>query len=471
MPSTDFDFDPNLSDFRSHLTNVDRKGKRVWLYPAIIKGSLYKYRTYLSYLLIGGLIALPYIEINGNPFVLLNILERKFILFGIPFFPQDFHIFVLLTLALVVFIVLFTAVYGRVFCGWTCPQTIFMEMVFRKIENLIEGNHKKQEQLDKSEWNFEKIWKKSLKHTIFWLISFGIANLFLAYIIGRKELWKIMTEPPQEHILGLFIILIFSTVFYLVFAKLREIVCVVICPYGRLQGVMLDKNSIVVAYDYLRGEPRGKKSKIETETPKGDCVDCGLCVQVCPTGIDIRNGTQLECINCTACIDACNFVMDKVDRPRDLITFNSLDGIKNNIKFSFTNRLKAYTAVLVLLISLVVYMLATRSQLEASVLRNPGTLYQKAENEMITNLYNYNLVNKSFFEMPLEIKIEGTDAKIKFVGEAPNLLDPEEVMHGSFFIEVAKKDIKKGKMKLKILFYSNGKQVDEAKVTFIGPVF
>jgi cytochrome c oxidase accessory protein FixG len=279
-----------------------------------------------------------------------------------------------------------------------------------------------------------------------------------------------MTEPPQEHIIGLLIILIFSTVFYLVFAKLREIVCVVICPYGRLQGVMLDKNSIVVAYDYLRGEPRGKINKKETEAKKGDCIDCGLCVQVCPTGIDIRNGTQLECINCTACIDACDFVMDKINKPQKLITFNSLEGIKNNVKFSFTNRIKAYTAVLVLLVSVVVYMLATRSQLEASVLRNPGTLYQKSENEMITNLYNYNLVNKSFYELPLDIKIEGTDAKIKFVGESPTLLDPEEVMHGSFFLEVAKKDIKSGKMKLKILFYSNGKLVDEAKVTFIGPV-
>lgn len=402
--------------------------------------------------------------------MLFNVLERKFILFGIPFFPQDFHIFVLAMLAGLLFIILFTVVFGRIFCGWMCPQTIFMEMVFRKIENLIEGNGKKQKLLDEGEWNFEKIWKKTLKHTIFWLISFGIANVFLAYIIGKNELFKIMLESPADHVGGLIAIVIFSTVFYFVFAKLREIVCIVICPYGRLQGVMLDKNSIVVAYDYIRGEPRGKVNKKETEVKKGDCIDCGLCVQVCPTGIDIRNGTQLECINCTACIDACNFVMDKVDRPRDLITFNSLDGIKKNIKLRFTNRIKGYTAVLLLILSAVTYMLITRTQIEATILRSPGTLYQKTESGAISNLYNYDLINKSFNTIPIEIKIEGTNAVIKFVGDTPVQLNPEEVLHGSFFIEIEQKEIKKGKTKFTLLFYSNGKLMDKVKTSFIGPV-
>ena len=210
-----------------------------------------------------------------------------------------------------------------------------MEMVFRRIEYFIEGDYKHQQKLNKGPWNIDKIFLKSVKHIAFFGISFLIANTFLAYIIGSDELWNIQIVSPAQHIEGLIIITIFSFVFYGVFAFMREQVCTTICPYGRLQGVLLDRKSIIVAYDYIRGEGRGKFSKNEErkEVGKGDCIDCNQCVDVCPTGIDIRNGTQLECVNCTACIDACNFMMEKTGLEKGLIRLDSEDGIKNSIPF------------------------------------------------------------------------------------------------------------------------------------------
>ncbi|MDX5436563.1 MAG: 4Fe-4S binding protein, partial [Pontibacter sp.] len=284
-------------EFRDHLSTVDAEGKRVWVYPKKPQGKLYNYRKYVSYVLLAFLFAGPFIKINGLPLLMLNVIERKFVIFGVLFWPQDFFILVLAFLTMAVFIILFTVVYGRIFCGWVCPQTIFLEMVFRRIEYLIEGDYTKQRALDKMPWNTEKILKKGTKTFVFLAISFLIANTFLAYIIGIDALLEIAIDNPLNHLAGLGALVVFTGLFYGVFAWFREQVCTIACPYGRLQGVMLDKKTVVVAYDYGRGEPRGKLRKNQERT-EGDCINCNQCVHVCPTGIDIRNGTQLECINC-----------------------------------------------------------------------------------------------------------------------------------------------------------------------------
>src|SRR5690606_5213797 len=314
---TDIQGDKDQS-FRDKVATVDKSGKRVWIYPHKPSGKLFNARTILSVIYLIVFFALPFIKYNGQPIFLLNIIERKFILFGQIFWPQDFFIFGLGMVVFIVFIALFTLVFGRVFCGWACPQTIFMEMVFRKFEYWIEGDAPRQKMLNKAPWNTEKIVKKFSKWIIFWLISFLIANTFLAYIIGIDELKKIITEPVSEHMGGFTAIVIFTSVFFFVYAWFREQVCTAVCPYGRMQGVLLDRDSIVVAYDYVRGEPRAKFKKNKERT-QGDCIDCFQCVKVCPTGIDIRNGTQLECVNCTACIDACNHMMEAVGLPTGLI--------------------------------------------------------------------------------------------------------------------------------------------------------
>ncbi len=301
--------------FRDHIGTINADGNRQFIYPLKPNGNLYDLRKKISYILIGILFIIPWIRWSGNPLFLFNIVERKFILFGSVFWPQDFYLFFLAMICMVLFVGLFTVAFGRIWCGWVCPQTIFLEMLFRRIEYKIDGTRGQQIKLAQQNWNWEKISKRLLKCALFFLISFLISNTFLAYIIGTDELLNIIVSPPSEHIVGFTLLLLFTAVFYFVFAWFREQVCIVVCPYGRLQGVLLDKNSIQVSYDYKRGENRGRfrKNENRSDLGKGDCIDCNLCVSVCPTGIDIRNGSQMECVNCTACIDACDSIMDKVN--------------------------------------------------------------------------------------------------------------------------------------------------------------
>ncbi len=460
----------DTTEFRDHLSNVTEAGKRIWIYPRIVKGLLYKYRTVFSWFLMLLLFGLPWIEIDGHPYFMFNVIERKFIFFGVMFFPQDFHLVAIGLLTFIVFIILFTVIFGRVWCGWACPQTIFMEMLFRKIENWIEGDYKAQQRLDASPWTQEKILKKTAKHTIFFVLSFIIANTFLAYLIGKQELWTIVSDDPSRHVGSLASMILFTSVFYFVFARFRELVCIVVCPYGRLQGVLLDKKSIVVAYDYVRGEPRGKQTKVVAEIPKGDCIDCKICVQVCPTGIDIRNGTQLECIGCTACIDACDEVMVKIDKPIGLIRYDSLDGIENKTKLKFNLRIKAYSAVLAALLGVLVYLLLSRNMMETTILRTPGLTYQENKNGTVSNLYSVEVMNKSTTAMPVNFTLKDfPKGTIKLIGK-PLFLNAGELTKGSFFIEIPKKDLPDNTFKLEVEVYSNGKLIDHVKTSFLGPM-
>ncbi|MEQ8238085.1 MAG: cytochrome c oxidase accessory protein CcoG, partial [Cyclobacteriaceae bacterium] len=304
-------------DFRDHLATVDEDGKRIWVYPKKPKGKFTNYRMLVSILLLLILFSGPFIKIGGEPLLLFNILERKFVIFGQTFWPQDFFLAVIGMITTVVFVILFTVVYGRIFCGWICPQTIFMEWVFRRVEYFIEGDYMAQKKLDKQPWNQEKILKKTSKHLVFLFISLLIMHTFLAYIIGVEDLQAMILAGPNEAFGGFIAMSVFTALFYGVFGFMREQVCTTVCPYGRLQGVLLDKQSIVVAYDHVRGENRSKLRKGEDreEHGYGDCIDCKQCVYVCPTGIDIRNGTQLDCVNCTACIDACDSIMDRINKP------------------------------------------------------------------------------------------------------------------------------------------------------------
>ncbi len=460
---------PHLDEsFRDSIATITKEGKRAWIYPKKPKGRFYNARTWVS---IGFLIvffALPLIKINGHPFFMLNIIERKFVLFGVAFFPQDFFLFMLAMLTFVVFIALFTALFGRLWCGWACPQTVFLEMVFRKIEYWIEGDSMKQKALNKRGWDAEKIRIKATKHTIFFLISFLISNTFLAYIIGIDELEKIITDDPSEHLGGLFALLLFTGVFYGVFARFREQVCIVVCPYGRLQGVLLDPNSVVIAYDYERGEPRGKL-KTDALQHTGDCIDCHQCVQVCPTGIDIRNGTQLECVNCTACIDACNEIMDKVHKPHGLIRYSSENAIKKKEKFKITPRVIGYSAVLLVLMSVLGALLIMRSDVETTILRTPGMLFQKPDDNHISNLYNIQLVNKTFSDIPVELKIVSPEGEIKWVGDGVKILKEQSVAHGTFFLIIPKTKILKTKTEVKFEVVSDGKTVSSYETSFLGP--
>jgi cytochrome c oxidase accessory protein FixG len=453
--------------FRDHIATVSKDGKRNWIYAQKPKGKLYTARSIVSIVYLILFFGLPFVRVHDTPFFLFNILERKFIFFGVTFWPQDFFIFGIGMLAFIVFIVLFTVVFGRTFCGWACPQTIFMEMVFRKIEYWIEGDAAHQKMLNRSKWTSQKIAKKTFKHFVFFLMAFIIANTFLAYIIGTDELFSIINEPLSEHIGGLISLFVFTGMFYGVYAWFREQVCLIVCPYGRLQGVMTDKNSILVAYDYLRGEPRGKYKKERSD--KGDCIDCNQCVNVCPTGIDIRNGTQLECVSCTACIDACDFMMTKIGKPEGLIRYASENNISKREKTRFTPRILAYSCVLLAIIGVFVVLLVTRKDVGVTIQRTPGMLFQKQENNMISNLYNIRLINKTQNEMPLMLKLESETGRIQMVGKNI-IVGKESKAESEFFVFLPKDKIVNRKTELLIGIYSGDKRIETIRTTFLGPV-
>jgi cytochrome c oxidase accessory protein FixG len=454
--------------FRDSIATVNKEGKRNWIYPLKPSGKYYNARTWLSILYVVVFFTLPFIKYNDEPLFLFNVLERKFILFGVIFWPQDFFIFGIGMVTMVIFIALFTVAFGRIFCGWICPQTIFMEMIFRKIEYLIEGDAPQQKALSKQPWNKEKILKRGGKLVLFFLLSFIISNTFLAYIIGIDELFKIIREPIRNHLAGFISLIAFTGVFFFVYAWFREQACIVVCPYGRLQGVLIDRDTMVVAYDYVRGEKRGKYKKNETRT-HGDCIDCGQCVKVCPTGIDIRNGTQLECVNCTACIDACDFMMEKVGFKKGLIRYASENNIANNMPQTLTPRMKAYSAVLTILVGVLVFLLVTRTDVDTTILRTQGQLYQEQENNQISNLYNFKIINKTRKEIPITLKLENIDGIIEIVGNKVVVAPPEGLTEGTLFVKLDKSQVKERKNKLLIGVYSGDKKIETVKTNFLGP--
>jgi cytochrome c oxidase accessory protein FixG len=466
---------PSQENFRDTIATINEEGKRAWIFPKKPKGYFYEKRKWVSYFLIAFLLAAPFIKINGNQFLLFNVLERRFNIFGFLFWPQDFFLFVISMIIGVVALALFTVAFGRIFCGWICPQTIFLEMVFRRIEYWIDGDRGGQIRLQKQAWDAEKIRKRVTKWIIFFVISFLIANVFTAYLVSSDQLFRMVQDGPMVHTSTFVAVVIFTCVFYFVFAWFREQVCIIACPYGRLQGALLDNKSIVVAYDHVRGEKelgRAKFNKNEDRAAsgKGDCIDCKQCVHVCPTGIDIRNGTQLECVNCTACIDECDTIMENVGLPKGLIRYASEDEIVKKEKFVFTTRMKGYSAVLFILTGILIGMLFLRNDVEATILRLPGQLFEHKGN-VISNVFTYKIVNKTSkpFENVTFKLIEPKEGKIRLVGNENIQIAAEGLAKGTFFVEMEEQWVQDDKLKIKIEVYENDQLVETTTTTFMGP--
>ncbi|MEN8202445.1 MAG: cytochrome c oxidase accessory protein CcoG [Bacteroidota bacterium] len=447
--------------FRDRPINLDEQGNRKWVYAKKPKGKWYTRRSIFSWFVLLFFIAVPFIRVNGNPFVLLDITSRKFIIFGAIFWAQDTLILALLMLSFVLFIILFTVTFGRLWCGWACPQTIFLEMVFRKVEYLIEGDYRKRFKLDNSPWTLEKALKKTAKHSTFILISVAMTNTFLLWFIGTEKWFILISDPVSEHMSSFVIMLLVSGFFYWVYSSFREQICTMVCPYGRMQGVLLDSKSIVVSYDYKRGEPRGAKSS-------GDCIDCRQCISVCPTAIDIRNGTQLECINCSACIDQCNSVMKATGKDPGLIRFDSEQGIQHGHQSIWNPRNRAYSVVLLILFSFFIYTLLSRPIIETTILRTPGLLYQENSDQTISNVYNLKIVNKTHDKLPLEIRLLSHEGEIKMAGTLMEIED-QSLFETTFILYILSDHLQSDKTEVEFGIYSKGELIETYKTSFVSP--
>ena len=473
----------NWQDFRDHISTADAEGRRQWIYATRPRGRYYRARTWLTWLLLVVMFGGPFVKIHGNPLLMINILQRKFSVLGVIFWPQDNLVFALSLLLFLTGIAVFTAAFGRLWCGWTCPQTVLMEMVFRKLEYFIEGDSAEQRALDRSPWTAAKVGKRAAKHAVFLGLSFLIGNTLLSYIIGIDELRQIVTDDPRQHVSGLVFMVLFTLLFYGIFARFREQACTFICPYGRFQSTLLDENTIVVAYDYKRGEQREHQHRGESRSARsargaGDCIDCFRCVTVCPTGIDIRNGTQMECVNCTACIDACDEVMNKTGRPSGLIRFASLNGIEKGERLRVTPRLIGYTCLLAALGLGLAVVLLTRSEVDATLLRAPGALFQATQEGKISNVYQLRLTNKTRQPKPIELKLVNPSGSLTVLGGEINppaeqqttaMVAAEQQITAMVVVEIAPANLASGNTPVTVDVYCAGKRLERIKTTFIGP--
>lgn len=465
--------DVDWQDFRDHLATADAAGRRLWIFAKQPRGRYYTARLWVSYLLLAILFAGPFIHIQGNPLLLVNVVERKFAVLGQVFWPQDGAVLALTLLLFLTGIAVFTAAFGRLWCGWTCPQTVLMELVFRRLEYWIEGDVAAQRALAAAPWTAGKLLRKVGKQAVFFALSFVIGNTLLAYIIGSDALLRIITDSPANHLVGLSFMLLFTLVFYLIFARFREQACTFICPYGRFQSTLVDENTIVVAYDHLRGERREHRHRGDTLEARrargaGDCIDCRQCVAVCPTGIDIRNGTQMECVHCTACIDACDDIMDKVGHPRGLIRYASLNGIEKGEPLRLTPRILGYTALLLALSGLLLFVLLSRSDVDTTLLRAAGSLFQQTAEGQISNLYILKIVNKTSRDLTVDLKLEEAEGRLTVIGGPPQVPAQQLVQH-SVLIELPPTSLVRGRRELLVGVYAEGKLVSREKASFVGP--
>jgi cytochrome c oxidase accessory protein FixG len=445
-------------------STMDERGRRMWVFPAEIQGPFMRWRRWTGWALIVIYLATPWIRIGGMQAVWLRIPERRFILFGHLFFPQDSFYLMFLLVGLALGLFFFTALVGRVWCGWACPQTVWMEEVFRKIEWLVEGDHHAQQRLDAAPWSAGKAARRVAKHALFLVFSALVSNTFIAYFAGTENLLRWMMSPPSQHWTAFLFMAVILGVFYLDFAWFREQFCTVVCPYARFQAVLTDADTTQVGYDTVRGEPRGRVG-----VAKGDCIDCHKCVAVCPTGIDIRDGYQLECIGCARCIDACDSIMERIGRPRGLIRYDSLARLQGGLTRILRPRVVVYSALLVGVTILLIWGLGTRPMLDFNVLRAPGDPYTLLPGGVVSNHFHMRVFNRSNEPRTFHIWLEGPAGTQLIVPVNPVRIPPGEPTRLEAFVNVPMAEIKRGKTDIRFHVAEVERPLIDQVTTFISP--
>lgn len=408
---------PNLDS----VTTIAEDGSRVFLHPADVTGRFTWWRRIFAVLLVAIYFSLPFIPVRGRPAVFLDVMNQRFHLFGMTFAAQDFFLafFFITGLGFTLFFV--TALFGRLWCGWACPHSVFLEQVFRPLERLLEGPPAQRRKLDALSWAHpSKLLRRGAKLILYLVISAVIAHFFLAYFISLPQLWSWVLQGPAAHPQAFIAVTAATGIIFFNFTWFREQLCVIICPYGRLQSALIDDDSLVIGYDEIRGEPRGKPRKDDPHPPFGDCVNCLRCVQVCPTGIDIRQGLQIECIGCANCIDACDAIMDEYGRERGLIRYDSQNGLQGRKRNFLRPRLYVYTFLLLLGASVMAYAFHTVQPVNMKAIRMSGMPYYLTEDSNLRNQYQVRVINKRDLPARLEVSTDAAYPGLRlsgFVGE------------------------------------------------------
>ncbi len=436
------------------IATSDKEGKRIYLYPADVKGKWRQWRVKLRAVLVIFFLFLPWLKINGHQAVLLDIPQRRFAIFGLTFWAHDAPMILFVLVGLVLAIVLVTALWGRLWCGWACPQTVFIEAVFRRIERWIEGDSVERKQLDEGPWNENKVFKKTIKWILFLLVSLIITHSFIAYFVGTEKLLEMIRRPPFENPTTFLTVMGVTTLILFDFGWFREQFCVIACPYGRFQSILMDPHSLAIVYDEKRGEPR--RGSVPEASKEGDCVNCYRCVQVCPTGVDIRRGLQLECIACTACIDACDEVMHRLEKPKGLIRYDTLSGLSGKAVKWLRPRSIIYFVLFITFILSFTYVIRHRELVSIEILRAKETPYQQSEvngQAYVINHFRIDFANQSFHplsyrvEMPLVWKEKGVELVMPL---NPVSLPEGKSLKADFFVKFPKSLLVSGHAKIEV---------------------
>lgn len=446
-------------------SSLNEDGSRNFVQPADVSGR-FTTRRYVTFaVLIVVYLALPFIEVNGRPAVFLDVVHRRFYLFGAAFNAQDFWLafFLLTGIALVLFVV--TTMWGRIWCGYACPQTVFLEGAYRRVERLIEGPRNQRIKRNASALSFDKAWRKILKHLIFVLLSLFFSHFFLSYFVSLPSLAQMVGGSPADHPAAFAWMVAMTAILYFNFSWFREQMCLIICPYGRLQSTLTDRDTLVIGYDQKRGEPRGKKRK-GSDDELGDCVDCLRCVHVCPTGIDIRNGLQMECIGCAACVDACDQVMDKLGRPEGLVRYDSLEGFDGEPKRFARGRLALYGAVTLVWLGVAFWALRAHESFEANILRPPGGVPFVVAEGWVRNTLQIHVVNKT--DAPRTYGLRGVGDLDYVIPMAEVRLDAGEDRHVPVIVRVSEENMRRGLI-TRVELTPEGGEPRILEAPFLGP--
>jgi cytochrome c oxidase accessory protein FixG len=450
---------------------IGDQGRRNWVYSDIVVGRLIRWRDSLAAFLIVFYFAAPWIQINGHPLLRFDVPDRRFSILGATFVATDLFLLALFMLIALVTLFWFSAVFGRLWCGWACPQTVYLEGVFRRIERWIEGSPMKRRKLDSGPKDAAYWAKKSLKHGIYWGVSTLLALSFTAYFLGPEASYKMFVNFGRDgHATAMIVAVVITGMVYFDFAWFREQFCHFLCPYARIQSVFLDDDSLVIGYDPVRGEPRGPLRQ-DAPNDRGDCIDCKRCVQVCPAGIDIRDGLQLECVQCTACIDACNHVMTKINKPLGLIRYDSVSGLEGRKRKIARPRVIIYSGVLLLLLAMLGFKLADRSTVAFAVVRQPGTPYIVQDDGFVRNMLHLNITNTSSDMVTASIEMEAPEGTELLAPGQPFDIPAGDRITAEAFVMMPRKAIKQAATELRFFVVAASETLSTADARFLGPIY